>query len=66
MFWYYAATDPGGPFLISGNYAWADPQLFPLPSHRPALWIYATEIGNGHTYVGESAPSNTVYIQPLG
>ena len=62
----YAATAEAGPFTAAGDDGWASSVTKILPHLPYGIWVYVTEIGNGTAYGGESDPSNTVYIQPLG
>lgn len=51
----YRSEYEEGPFTFAGSLPWGNPRAFTGPDSG---YYYATETGNGSTYVGESLPSN--------
>lgn len=58
----YTSTDGGITFLFFDSEDWAHLYDWGPASNFTGIFVYATETGNGTTYIGESTPSNVLSL----
>jgi hypothetical protein len=58
----YRSTTGGPPWVEAVAVAWNRPGLVGRDNFSPPCYIYATEVGNGQNYLGQSTASNILHL----